>query len=140
MKPITAIPLCLMLLAGPVQAREEGPEMDAKVVSVVDGDTIKVRLLGRMPQYFRAQLVRLRHCDAPEMRDTRPDMAALAREAKAFVEDRIHPGMHLTLRDIGRDKYGGRLLADITVGRENLCRALIKAGLAKPYEGGRKEW
>ena len=28
MKPITAIPLCLMLLAGPVQAREEGPEMD----------------------------------------------------------------------------------------------------------------
>jgi len=140
MKPITAIPLCLMLLAGPVQAREEGPEMDAKVVSVVDGDTIKVKLLGRMPQYFRAQSVRLRHCDAPEMHDTRPEMAVLARAAKAFVEDRVHPGMRLTLRDIGRDKYGGRLLADITVGREDLCRALIKAGLAKPYEGGRKEW
>ena len=140
MKSITAIPLCLMLLAGPVHAREAGPEMDAKVVSVVDGDTIKVKLMGRMPQYFRSQSVRLRHCDAPEMHDTRPEMAVLARAAKAFVEDRIHPGMHLTLRDIGRDKYGGRLLADITVGREDLCRALVKAGLAKPYEGGRKEW
>jgi micrococcal nuclease len=140
MKTVVAIPLCLMLFSGSVQAREAGPEMDAKVVNVVDGDTIKVKLMGRMPQYFRAQSVRLRHCDAPEMRDKRPAMAALAREAKEFVEDRVHPGMRLTLRDIGRDKYGGRILADITVGREDLCRALIRAGLALPYEGGRKEW
>lgn len=140
MKYLVAIPVCLALLAGPVQAREAGQELTAKVVSVVDGDTIKVKLLGRMPKFFKTQLVRLRHCDTPEMHDTRPKMAARARAAKAFVEDRVHPGMHLTLRDVGRDKYGGRMLADITVGREDLCRALIKAGLARPYEGGKKEW
>ena len=127
-------------LAGPVQARPLGPELEARVVRVVDGDTIKVRLLGKMPKLFRSQLVRLRHCDTPELRDKRPEMAAKAREAKAFTAERIRPGMRLTLRDAGRDKYGGRLVADVEAGGENLCEALMEAGLALPYEGGKKVW
>lgn len=128
------------LLAGPVQARPLGPELEAKVVRVVDGDTIKVRLLGRMPKVFRSQLIRLRHCDTPELHDERPEIAAKAREAKAFTAARVTPGMRLTLQDIGRDKYGGRLVADVEVRGENLCRALIDGGLALPYEGKTKAW
>ena len=106
----------------------------------MDGDTIKVRLLGHMPKFFRVQSVRLRHCDAPELHDKRPWIAAKARAAKEFVEDRVSPGMHLTLKDVGKDKYGGRVLADIVVRRKDLCRALLEAGLAVPYEGGKKGW
>lgn len=107
---------------------------------MVDGDTVKVRLVGEMPDFFRVQSVRLRHCDTPELRDKRPEMAAKAREARDFVMARITPGMRLTLSDVGRDKYGGRLVADIEVEGEDLCRSLLEAGLAVPYEGGRKTW
>ena len=134
------ISLCFVaLLASPALAREPGPALEAKVVRVVDGDTLKVRLLGRMPRCFRAQSVRLRHCDAPELHDKRPEIAAKAQQAKAFVATRVAPGMHLTLRDVGREKYG-RLLADVDVHGENLCRALLDAGLAVPYEGGKRSW
>ncbi|WP_428562334.1 MAG: thermonuclease family protein [Solidesulfovibrio sp. DCME] len=141
MRSTVVVALCLAaLLASPALAREPGPDLEAKVVRVVDGDTIKVRLLGRMPRCFRAQAVRLRHCDTPELRDNRPEIAAKAREAKAYVAERITPGMRLTLRDVGRDKYGGRMVVDVEIAGENLCRALIEEGLAVPYAGGKKVW
>lgn len=93
-----------------------------------------------MPNLFRLQNIRLRHCDTPEMRDVRPEIAAKAKEATAFVEARIECGMRLTLTDVGRYMYGAGLLANIEVGGEDLCRSLLEAGLAVPYEGGRKTW
>lgn len=132
--------IALALSAAHVQAREPGPDLDAVVVRVVDGDTVKVRLSGEMPDFFRVQSIRLRHCDTPELRDKRPEVAAMAREAREFVKARIAPGLRLTLTDVGRDKYGGRLVADIVVEGQDLCRSLLDAGLAVPYEGGRKTW
>ncbi|NMC48696.1 MAG: nuclease [Desulfovibrio sp.] len=140
MRYIAVSLIALALFAAYVQAREPGPELAATVVRVVDGDTVKVRLLGEMPDFFRVQSIRLRHCDTPELREKRPEIAAKAREARAFVKARIAPGMRLTLTDVGRDKYGGRLVADIVVAGEDLCRSLLDAGLAVPYEGGRKTW
>jgi endonuclease YncB( thermonuclease family) len=132
--------IALVLCAGSVQAREPGPTLAATVVRVVDGDTVRVRLLDPMPDLFKYQSIRLRHCDTPELRDKRPEMAALARDAREFVKARIAPGMRLTLSDVGRDKYGGRLVAVINVEGADLCRSLLDAGLAVPYEGGRKTW
>lgn len=140
MKAMATIPLCLVLFATPAQAREPGPELEADVVRVVDGDTIKVSLVGEMPEIFRSQSIRLRHCDTPELHDERPEIAAKAQEAKAFMAARVAPGMRLTLRDVGRDKYCGRLVADVEVDGENLCRELIIEGLALPYEGRKKTW
>jgi endonuclease YncB( thermonuclease family) len=117
-----------------------GETLRAMVVKVVDGDTIKVELLGEMPELFRHQSVRLLGCDTPEKKDTRPEVAALAWEATKFTFERIVPGQELELRDVAFDKYGGRLLALVAVDGEDLCRSLIEAGLAKPYSGGKKEW
>lgn len=141
-KAIAVMALIPIALASvqPVWARRVEPVMEAVAIRVVDGDTVKVRLVGEMPELFREQGVRLRHCDTPEKRDERPDIAALAHRATDFTAARITPGMALTLRDVGFDKYGGRLLADVEAGGENLCQALIGAGLAKPYEGGKKGW
>ncbi len=60
--------------------------------------------------------------------------------AGTFTASFYGAGMRLTLSDVGRDKYGGRLVADIVVDGEDLCRSLLDAGLAVPYEGGRKTW
>lgn len=140
-----AIAVCALILVAMASvrtgwARRIEPAMEAVVDHVVDGDTVKVRLVGDMPELFREESIRLRHCDTPEKRDPRPAVADLARQATAFTAARIAPGMTLTLREVGFDKYGGRLLADVEVGGESLCQALIGAGLAHPYEGGRKDW
>jgi micrococcal nuclease len=132
--------LVAVALAQTGWARRVEPVMEAVAERVLDGDTIKVRLVGEMPELFREESVRLRHCDTPEKHDPRPDVAELARRATAFTSTRITPGLSLTLRAVGFDKYGGRLLADVEVGGENLCQALLDAGLAHPYEGGKKDW
>jgi len=129
-----------MLLPGVALARRIEPAMEAVVERVVDGDTIKVVLVGDMPELFREESIRLRHCDTPEKNDSRPDVAALAVQATDYTARRIAPGQHITLREVGFDKYGGRLLADVEVDGVNLCRALIDSGLAHPYEGGKKDW
>ena len=129
-----------MLLPAAALARRIESAMEAVVERVVDGDTIKVVLVGDMPELFREESIRLRHCDTPEKNDPRPDVAALAHRATDYTASHITPGMRLTLREVGFDKYGGRLDADVEVDGVNLCRALIDAGLAHPYEGGKKDW
>jgi len=135
-----ALGLLLLTLPGITDARKTEPAMEAVVERVVDGDTIKVVLVGDMPDLFREESIRLRHCDTPEKHDSRPEVAALAIQATDYTARRIAPGQHITLHEVGFDKYGGRLLADVEVDGVNLCRALIDAGLAHPYEGGKKDW
>ena len=117
-------------------------DLDATVVKVIDGDTIKVTLAGPMPELFRHHSVRLLGCDTPEKRDKRLEVAVLARMATDFTASLIHPGDAIELQDIRFDKYGGRILAHVAVDGHDLCAALIAHDppLAKPYEGGRKEW
>ena len=140
MKRLCVCLFCLMLLPAAALARRIESAMEAVVERVVDGDTIKVVLVGDMPELFREESVRLRHCDTPEKRDERPEVAALAIRATDYTASRIAPGQHITLHEVGFDKYGGRLLADVEVDGVNLCRSLIDAGLAHPYEGGKKDW
>lgn len=132
--PIILI-LCLAL-SSPVCAET----LTATVIKVTDGDTVKVELNGEMPELFRHQSVRVLGCDTPEKRDPRPGISALAYQAKDFTASKVTAGSILELHDIAFDKYGGRLLARIKVEGEDLCRMLIDAGLAKPYDGGKKEW
>ena len=129
--------LLTLLCSSPVWA---GEDMDAIVVSITDGDTIKVELTGEMPALFKHQSIRVLGCDTPEKKDPRPEVAALAHKAMAYTQDRVIVGQGLHLRDVAFDKYGGRLLAHVEIGGADLCSSLIEAGLAKPYSGGKKEW
>ena len=76
---------------------------------------------------------------APESRGA---VSACEREAglkaKAFSERflRERPGQ-LTLSVAGPDKYG-RMLGRARMGTEDLGSALLAAGLARPYTGGRR--
>jgi endonuclease YncB( thermonuclease family) len=126
------------LMAAPAMAED----IPATLIRVRDGDSVTVKLAGDcLPKLFRVQGVRFYGCDTPERGDKRPEIAALAREAKAFTAARLQPGQQVLLRDVRRDKYGGRVVARIEVDGEDLCRALIDAGLAREYSGkGKKPW
>ncbi len=70
---------------------------------------------------------------------------ALARKAKARVEQLVKPGSLVRLTKIRAGKYAGRVVAVVSFqylyGQEALATVLIDEGLARRYKGGRrKEW
>jgi endonuclease YncB( thermonuclease family) len=96
------------------------------VLRVVDGDTYEGAFL--VPCMFR-----VRGIDAPEMRDKG------GRPAKEYLE-KLVAGKLFSCNLQGREKFG-RIIADAFLGKEQgwLSEAMIKAGHAKPYGGGKRE-
>lgn len=108
-------------------ASELGP-MRAAVERVVDGDTVRVRVAIWLDQEIRVA-VRLADVDAPELfRPACANEKARAQSAKAFVEAFL-AGRDVTLHDIRRGKYAGRVAARIEADGRDLGGALVEAGL-----------
>ncbi len=118
-------------LTGPIQA---------EVLKIVDGDTVRVRAMIWVDQSVEVS-VRLRGADAPELfRSKCATEKTLAYKAKAAVAKTIPVGSVISLTDITRDKYGGRVVADIvTNDGETLSARLIAQGQAIAY-GTPKPW
>jgi endonuclease YncB( thermonuclease family) len=114
-----------------------GP-VSAQVVRVVDGDTLEIDARIWPGQSVRT-LVRMLGVDTPELRGDCDIERDLAIKAKNFLAQRLGGG-EVQLRQIDFDKYGGRMLAQImTVQGGDVALALISAGLARPYQGGRRQ-
>ena len=98
---------------------------------VVDGDTF----------YLGRDKVRIAGIDAPETHP--PRCAAEARLGEAAthrLRDLLNSG-EVTLTRIDRDEdIYGRKLRNVAVGGADVGAALIGAGLARDYAGGRKSW
>lgn len=85
--------------------------------------------------------VRARHFDTPEKGDRAQCQAERekAQQASTFARRLLPRGAAVALSDLGRDRYG-RLLATVTLpDGTNIAVQMIGAGLARPYEGGRKQ-
>lgn len=106
------------------------------LASVYDGDTFKVYLACRYPVFCKAIPVRVRGVDCPELRGGIPQTKAAAKAAKDFTRHFLKQGK-IYLRNCGRDKYF-RLLCDVKVNGTDLATALLQAGHAVPYDGGKK--
>ena len=120
-------------LAGPPDL--PGP-FPAEVVKVVDGDTIAVRARIWIGIELSVD-VRIRGIDAPEIRAQCREEAMLA----AAATDRLVElaGTRIQLSQVREDKYAGRVLADVVnEAGTDVGGALLEAGLARPYEGGRR--
>ena len=61
----------------------------------------------------------------------------MAEAARRFLVERVE-GRSVTLRNIGLDKYGGRVVAKVEDGAGDLAAALLAARLVVPYDGGRR--
>lgn len=117
-----------------------GP-VPARIVSVIDGDTLVMRARVWLGQEVETR-VRLDGVDAPELGRSKCDKErALAVKAKDFVGAWVK-GRAVTLSAIQYGKYAGRVVARVkTAAGEDLGAALIQAGLARAYNGGkRKSW
>jgi endonuclease YncB( thermonuclease family) len=122
----------------PTGAREElaGP-IPAEIVAVIDGDTVKLRAHIWLGQEVETS-VRLAGINAPELRgdcDAERRLAAAARDYLAV----LLTGATVSLRDIAYDKYGGRVVAQVTDSAgHDLGAVLVAAGYARPYDGGQR--
>ena len=118
-----------------------GP-LPARVVQVVDGDTLAVRVRIWLDHDVTTR-VRLAGIDAPELRGACPEERKLARRAAAFLAARLSAdaqgGSAVRLHDVRYGKYARRVVARVeTLAGEDLGAALLAAGLARPYDGGRR--
>lgn len=112
----------------------------SEVTSVYDGDTFRVTIKHWPPVAGNRIGVRVKGIDAPEMKGHCEQEKALARKAKQTAVSLLRGGKRVELRNLQRDKYF-RLLADVYVDGTSLGERLIKANLARPYQGGtKKSW
>jgi micrococcal nuclease len=110
------------------------------VVGIRDGDTIAVEIPG-LPATLNPVAIRLRGVDTPES-GGRAKCAAerdLARRATGFTQLAIAGGRRIEFTALDWDKYGGRIDAEVWIDGVSLADQLIAAGLARAYDGGRRD-
>jgi endonuclease YncB( thermonuclease family) len=103
---------------------------NATVVSVHDGDTIKVDLDQGLDEWHHRLNVRFMGCNAAELGTAGGDAAAV--NLKALLP----PGTQVVLRSVAWDKFGGRVDADvIEVDGSDLIQQLITEQWLIPWDG-----
>lgn len=109
------------------------------IIKVRDGDTFVIDI-PNIPDVFGKEIaVRIRGIDTPEKNDKREEIKKISIKAKEEVEKLLNNAKTITLYNLGRDKYF-RLLASVKADNIDIAEHLIKKGLAKKYNGGKKEW
>ena len=97
-------------VAGPVSAR---------IVRIIDGDTLEVEA-HPWPGHSVRVSVRLRGIDTPE-------------------RERLVGGYPtVELVNVSGGKHYGRVLADMKAGNRDIASAMLASGLARPYTGGKR--
>ncbi|TXJ31141.1 thermonuclease family protein [Brachyspira aalborgi] len=114
-------------------------DRDFTIIKVRDGDTFIIDI-PNIPDVFGKNIaVRIRGIDTPELNDSREEIRKISIQAKEELERLLLNAKEITLYNLGRDKYF-RLLASVKVDNVDVSEYLIKKGLAKKYNGGKKEW
>jgi endonuclease YncB( thermonuclease family) len=111
----------MALLAMPYPGRVVGaPATTATVLSIGDGDTIRVRQNGK------AVTVRLACIDAPETAQS-----PYGQQSRRYLQQRLPVGSTVTLNEKTRDRYG-RTVAEV-ISDTNINLAMVEDGQAFPY-------
>ena len=106
----------------------------AEIVSIYDGDTFKIDLAGVHPLFGDDVSVRLFGVDTPEIRGSEDRVKVLAKKARDLTEKALMGAEEIELKNPQRGKYF-RIVADVYVDGNSLAELLMKAGLAKTYDG-----
>ena len=107
------------------------------VVKVYDADTITIasKLPYKTSPLYRWS-VRINGIDAPELKSTNSELAALAFKGKEKLSEKL---LHqkVTLKNVNTEKYG-RILADVFLNDINIGEWLIDQNFAYKYNGQQK--
>ncbi len=133
------LPIVLAVALAPTAAAGAetipGP-INARVVSVYDGDTLTVDA-EPWPGLTARTSVRVAGVDTPEIRgkcQAEKDQAVRARD---FVRATV--GAEVQLTNVRHGKYAGRVVAVVWVNEQKLSDLLIAENLGRPYHGGRRQ-
>ncbi len=114
-----------------------GP-VPALVTGVIDGDTIIVRARIWLGQEVETR-VRIAGVDTPEMKGKCANERRKARDARNMIRNILGNEASVMLSDIQYGKYAGRVVARVrTPEGEDISALLIRVGLGRYYEGGRR--
>jgi len=121
-------------------------EYNAKIIKVVDGDTVDVDIDLGFNMILSKQRIRLKGVDTPETRTRDLEEKKYGLLAKEFVKSFLKKGetYKLTTSKDGKGKYG-RILGDFVVYNPKtdtwtrLCSLLVLNSHAVPYMGQSKE-
>lgn len=113
-------------------------EYRAKVLNVVDGDTIDVQIdLGF--DTYRNERIRLAEVDTPEIRTKNADVKKVGLSAKVRVIELIlNKDVIIKTEKDKTEKYGRYLGTVILENGRSLNDLLVSEGLAMVYSGGKK--
>lgn len=114
---------------------------DAQVLRVSDGDTIVIAA-PFLPAPLKPELaVRIYGVDTPEKghRAQCPQENERALLASQYTSQLIKNGGRIQVTLYAWDKFGGRVLGDITVNGQSVRAGLIANGLAREYYGDAKQ-
>jgi endonuclease YncB( thermonuclease family) len=115
-----------------------GSNLAVEVLRVIDGDTFEARV-HVWPGIDITTRVRLRGIDAPELKAACHEEAVKADAARVALQSLLAHG-DVSIARVTRDKYGGRVVADaMTRSTPDVSAAMLEAGHARRYTGGRRE-
>ena len=111
----------------------------AMVVRVIDGDTVEVDVM-LWPGLIQRIKLRLAGVNTPEKRGRGVSLCekVAAKRATDFTRRFVRHVAQVIVSEVRLGKYAGRALGKISVNGRDLGEALLAAGLARPYSGGRR--
>ena len=114
-------------------------EYKAKVVKIIDGDTIKCDIDLGFSTILSNQTVRLFGIDTPESRTRDTEEKFYGKLATRFLKDQCKKGSCITLRTY-LDKKGkyGRILGEIIIDGVNVNQLMVEEHMAVEYHGQSK--
>lgn len=132
---------CLFMFLSPPDGHADTAQLNgpvtAQVIDIYDGDTFTVEAHIWINQTLKTK-VRLLGVDTPEIRSKCSHEKELAKQARHMIRQLIMD-QPVILSGIRKDKYGGRVLANATTADgTDLATLLIRHGLGRPYDGGKR--
>ena len=109
----------------------------SKVISVYDGDTIRVNIDSYPDIIGKNIRIRLKGIDTPEIKGKCQKEIDLAIMARDYLRNAINQSSHIELKNIERGKYF-RIVGELYIDGENISKGLLKEKLAYIYHGGKK--
>jgi endonuclease YncB( thermonuclease family) len=138
MKRSLIIFLLFLSLAFAVQTKTYGNVTVNRVISVYDGDTLRVAI-DNYPAIIGDNMpVRIFGIDTPELNSKDNQERAAAYRARNYLRSLLKGAKVIELRNIRREKYF-RLLADVYADGQSVGELLLKKGYAVRYDGGTKQ-
>lgn len=134
---VAGIGLAVALGVAATAAFAHESQHGATVRSVYDSDTIRADIMLGLDLVLRNQPIRIEGLDTPEIQGRCAREQAFAREARDRLRE-LPLGGETTLELHGENRYG-RTLAVVRVDGCDVAEPLIAEGLARPYDGGRRE-